>query len=277
MKIIVKLCMIVLFQAFIVGCASMPANKQMTDNQSPDTLFQYATINALLAGLYDGDLKINALAEKGDFGLGTFNTLDGEMVVLDGIVYRVSIDGKARIVAVDDQTPFSTVAFFQPDSAFTLPAGLDYNALKKKLDDQANEPNRMVAFRVDGLFQAMKVRSVPAQSKPYRPLAQVVKDQAVFDYQNIRGTLVGFRLPAMMSGLNVPGYHFHFLDDTRQLGGHVLSLSTGTNNRTQVDVLHSFHLQTPVSSEFGHYVTGKNTKKDLHRVERDQQYSGQGH
>ena len=56
-------------------------------------LFQYATINSLLAGVFDGDLTIAKLKRHGDLGIGTFNALDGEMLALDGQFYQIRSDG----------------------------------------------------------------------------------------------------------------------------------------------------------------------------------------
>jgi acetolactate decarboxylase len=51
------------------------------------TVWQYSTIAALMAGAYDGDLTAGAVKRHGDFGFGTFNALNGEMIVLDGQVW----------------------------------------------------------------------------------------------------------------------------------------------------------------------------------------------
>lgn len=48
---------------------------------SPE-LFQYSTLEALLGGVYDGEVTVGELLTHGDFGLGTFNSLDGEMIIL---------------------------------------------------------------------------------------------------------------------------------------------------------------------------------------------------
>ena len=82
----------------------------------------------------------------------------------------------------------------------------------------------MVAVRIHGQFPWLKVRSVPRQTPPYKPLAQVVEGQSVFEFVSMPGTLVGFRTPEYMRGLNVPGWHLHFLSDDGDHGGHVLDM-----------------------------------------------------
>jgi acetolactate decarboxylase len=193
-----------------------------------DRVFQYSTINALLAGLYDGDLSFGALAKEGDFGLGTLNRLDGEMVALDGAFYQVRTDGHAYLVPETALTPFAVMTRFAADRTVPLPAGLDLKGLTAYLDGLIQNPNHLYAVRIDGVFPALTVRSVPAQTSPYRKLAQVIEDQVEFHLKDAEGTLVAFRTPSFLAGLNVPGYHLHFLSKDRSRGGHVLGLETGS-------------------------------------------------
>src|SRR6476661_8800723 len=72
-------------------------------------VYQISTISSLLAGGYDGDTTVGELIRHGDFGLGTFNGVDGEMIVLDGQTYRATTDGLAHPVAPTELTPFAVV------------------------------------------------------------------------------------------------------------------------------------------------------------------------
>lgn len=207
-------------------------------------LTQTSTIDALLAGVYDGEMSCAELLGLGDFGIGTFDRLDGEMVVLDGRVYQVKVDGKVYRPASGLKTPFAVVADFRADCQPEIAAGLDFSALKACLDELFPNPNQFLAFRFDGNFSRMKVRSVPAQEKPYRPLAEVIKKQRIYELGAVHGTIVGFRSPPFVKGINVPGYHFHFLDDRRQAGGHILDLETGSLV-CQADRLNVFTLILP--------------------------------
>lgn len=190
--------------------------------------FQYSTIAALMAASYDGQMPVGDLAKQGDFGLGTFDHVDGEMVVLDGTVWQVPADGRPRRAEADRHTPFAVVSRFKADRTVTVPAGLTYPQLEKYLDGAIGDAGTVVAVRVDGALASLKSRSIPAQKPPYRPLAEVIKtDQVTFTHGAVAGTLVGFRFPASATGANVPGWHFHFVDTDRRLGGHVLELVTG--------------------------------------------------
>ena len=186
--------------------------------------FQNATIDALLDGNYDGDMPFSELKRHGDFGLGTFDHLDGEMVALHGTFYQVTSDGHVHVADDAMKSPFSAVTFFRSGTARPLTAAATYHDLQTALDGMRQSDGRVFAFCVEGRFAHVRVRSVPRQKPPYRRLAEVTKEQTVFDLKDVSGTLVGFWFPESLRHVNVPGYHFHFLTNDRTAGGHVLDL-----------------------------------------------------
>ncbi|PKN06925.1 MAG: acetolactate decarboxylase [Deltaproteobacteria bacterium HGW-Deltaproteobacteria-8] len=190
-------------------------------------LVQIGVIDALLAGGYDGSVPVRELPRLGDIGLGTFDALDGEMVILDGVVYQVPASGLVRRADLRVTTPFAQVAWFKPGPALALPENLGLKDLEAWMDKALGDTSLFGAVRVEGVFTALKARSVPRQSKPYRPLAVVAKEQSVFEFSQARGTLVGLRGPDYVRGLGVPGWHWHFLTQDRTRGGHVLELTLG--------------------------------------------------
>ena len=192
------------------------------------TLFQTSTIDALLDGNYDGDISFAELEAHGDFGLGTFDALDGEMVALDGDYFQIGADGRAYPVDGQAKTPFAVVTFFEPSLSETLGA-TNLAALCESVDRLSGDAIVCTGVRVDGRFDYVRTRSVPRQRKPYPPLVEVVKNQPVFELYDVSGSLVGFRFPDYAQGLNVAGYHFHFITEDRSSGGHVLEcrLATG--------------------------------------------------
>jgi len=207
-----------------VGCTG---ESVLTDSPTPhaarsDTLVQISTIDAILNGVYDGVMDYGELKTHGDFGIGTFAGLDGEMVARDGAFYQVKADGVAY--AVDDamETPFASVTFFLADMEKPLPADMDYAQLQAFLDGLLPTENIFYAVRVEGTFSYMKTRSVPGQQKPYPPLVEVTAQQPIFEFDDVAGTIVGFRSPPYVTGINVPGYHLHFLTSDAGAGGHIL-------------------------------------------------------
>lgn len=202
-----------------------------------------------MAGMYDSVMSYGELRRYGDFGLGTFAGLDGEMVALDGEFYQVRADGRAYPVPDEAGTPFAAVTFFSPDTVFRAGPAMDFPALSAYLDRLRGPAAPPLAIRVEGRFTAMRTRSVPRQEKPYRPFAEVTATQPTFDLGAVEGTMIGFRFPAGMSALNAEGYHFHFITADRRAGGHVLSFALASGSVSLAE-LPEFLMRLPRESEF---------------------------
>jgi acetolactate decarboxylase len=214
-----------------------------------DTLFQTSTISALMQGVYDGTMTFKDLGAHGDFGIGTVQALDGEMIGLDGKFYQVKSNGIAYRVSDSMKTPFAEVAFFKPEETIALNGTSNLTGLESRLDGSLVTKNLFYGIRIDGTFEYVKTRSVPMQSKPYPPLSEAVKAQKIFEFHNITGTIVGFRCPAYVGGINVPGYHMHFITANRSAGGHLLDIRLG-NASIKVDDLSEFEMILPNIEEF---------------------------
>ncbi len=231
------------------------------------TLYQTSIINALLQGIYDGPATIGDLHKHGDFGIGTLNGLDGELVGLEGHYYQVRSDGTVHLLDDDVHTPFATVIQFDPQEHFNFPGAANFAAFGTALDSRLSSLNSMVAVRIHGQFPWLKLRSVPRQTPPYRPLAQVVEGQSVFEYVNMPGTLVGFRTPDYMRGLNVPGWHLHFLADDGEHGGHVLDLRM-EGMIVELDYADKIEVELPGDRAFRGATLGHDMKDELRKVEQ---------
>ncbi len=232
------LILVTFFALAVSGCSTIPSN----------TITQISTIDALLAGVYDGHLSCSDLIKKGNFGLGTFNGLDGEMVVLNGKVYQIKSDGKVYMPAPETTTPFAAVSNFEAEQTYDVKKGLDFDTLKKQIDAKAPEMNIFCGIKIRGTFSKMKTRSVPGQKKPYPPLVEVTKNQPVFEMENVTGTIVGFRCPSYVKGINVTGYHLHFLSDDLTQGGHILAF-TAEKGEISIDTYNKFFLILPEKNE----------------------------
>lgn len=265
--------------AALAGCAA-PADREV--------LYQVSTINALMEGLYDGEATLADLVRQGDIGIGTFDALDGEMVVLDGAVYQVRADGKVYRPGPRTTTPFASVTFFDPDLTIRLDAALDLVQLEALMDRAAQDfaalsqadaaagqavvgavinRNMPLAVRITGTFRHVKTRSVPRQVKPYPRLVDVAARQPTFEFKDVRGTVVGFRLPEFIKGINVPGWHLHFLTEDRAAGGHILELETG-DVRVDIDPTPSLRIALPRGGEFARTDVSKDRDAEVRRVEK---------
>jgi acetolactate decarboxylase len=208
-------------------------------------LFQASTIGALLDGSYDGDLTFAELGERGDLGLGTLNGLDGEMIAIDGEFLRADVDGDVTAVGPGERTPFAVVTRFEPTVEAEVAGGLDHEAILTALDALAPPGESTFAVRLDGRFETVRARSVPRQEPPYRPLGEVVADQHIFELSGVDGSMVGFRFPAYVEGIEVAGYHLHFVDTARRRGGHVLGTRAAGPLRARIDPAEDLHVELP--------------------------------
>ena len=212
------------------------------------TLYQVSTATALVEGIYQGAVQIAALREHGDLGLGTFESLDGEMVVVDGHFFQVRSDGSVREVQDNVLSPFAAVTAFSPDQSITLENCPDLSYLTSQFDALRQSDNFFYALRVDGTFDYIHARAM-RRTKEGTPLVQAAAVQPEFEFNNIAGTLVGFWTPEYAKSLNVPGYHLHFVSADRTQGGHVLQCR-GKNLRLQIQREGDYHIVLPETADF---------------------------
>ncbi|MFZ2385240.1 MAG: acetolactate decarboxylase [Candidatus Omnitrophota bacterium] len=232
---ILLLSFLLLLQA---GCISL--------RQADKTVCQFSSMDAFQSGAYQGWVKYGSIAKSGDFGIGTVDRLDGEMIALDGRFYRIKSDGSVNVISPGTLSPFATVTFFKPDRDFTAGQFSDYAGLAAFLDGILPDKEALYAIRVDGDFLLMKTRSPRAQSKPYPALEEALRGQSVFLLKDVTGSMVGFRFPESCRGVNKPGYHFHFLSGDKHSGGHVLELSF-SGGKVRVSRIYNLSLKIPVS------------------------------
>jgi acetolactate decarboxylase len=230
-------------------------------------LFQASTIGALLDGAFDGDLSFAELGEHGDFGLGTLNHLDGEMIALDGEFFRADVDGVVNPIGGEELTPFAVVTHFEPAVDVELDQALGQAELLARIDALIPEEASSCAIRLDGGFELLRARSVPRQEPPYRPLTEVVADQHVFELRDVEGTMLGFRFPAWVEGIEVAGYHLHFLSADRRRGGHVLDSRAAPGLRLRIDPADDLHVELPPRVELADPNLAAATHEAITRVE----------
>ncbi|MFM1943142.1 MAG: acetolactate decarboxylase [Verrucomicrobiota bacterium] len=200
-----------------------------------DCIFQHSTLGALSLGVYEGDLSFGELFQHGNHGLGTFQGVDGELVITNGKAYRVRVDGQAYEVDAAEQTPFAVITYFETDRTIELTAVSSFADFQQQVDAVLPSMNQLYAIRISGVFSQLTTRSVPLQTQPYPPLAEVVAGQTEFNFTEITGTMVGFRLPPYLSKLNAAGHHLHFIDSSGTTGGHVLDFAA-VDLRVEVDL-----------------------------------------
>lgn len=228
-------------------------------------LFVSAPVKALVEGIYREDRTVASLAEHGDFGLGTFNDLDGELVMLEGRVYQLRADGQAYAVPAGTATPYACVNFFSADTIETFEEQLDLAGLQRRLQQMIPSPNLIYAVRIDGQFAHVRTRSVPRQDS-YRPLVEVAREQPEFDFHACSGTMAGYVTPNFMADLTVPGLHLHFLTEDRQRGGHLLACTT-RHITVALQHLPRLEVELPVSIDYMTAEFTRDLQADLDEAE----------
>jgi acetolactate decarboxylase len=235
-------------------------------NVPAHTLFQISTSGALVAGVYDREVSVKSILEHGDFGLGTFANLDGEMVVLEGEAFQVLGTGKVLRAAPDAGAPFAVVTRFAPQLDFRAGAVTCFKDLEQCCDRHRQSGNIFYAIRVDAHFRRIHTRAVNPAS-PGARLVEAAKDQSEFRFSDIDGTLVGLWSPGFSSAFSVAGYHFHFISNDRQHGGHLLDVEADQLS-IRIESLTDFHLALPSSEVFLKADLSKNTAEELAYAEQ---------
>jgi acetolactate decarboxylase len=230
------------------------------------TLFQVSTSGALVAGVYDREVSVGAILEHGDFGLGTFANLDGEMVVLEGRAFQVQGTGKVLEAAPDAGAPFAVVTRFSPQIHTDCGPLTSFKDLEKCCDRYRVSGNIFYAIRLDGHFTRVRTRAVNPPS-PGTRLVDATKAQSEFSFTDIDGTLVGLWSPGFSSAFSVQGYHFHFISKDRQHGGHLLDIEAA-RLYVRIESLTDFHLALPASEAFLKADLSKNTAEELAYAEQ---------
>ena len=227
-------------------CLSLPVHAEEPSN---DVLYQISTVAKLKAGYYASEQSVADIKAHGDFGIGSFTGLDGEMVFLDGRVWQVPVDGVPREMPDNAGVPFAQVTRFSPDQSFVFKDVTDYDDFQARLLEQLPGEDMLYAVRVSGTFASVKARSVPRSEPPYPTLAEVIEMQAVFPLAKVEGVMVGWHTPSYMTGVGAPGLHLHFLSKAFDKGGHVLGFAA-KEVRVELDATPDLLIHLPENTAY---------------------------
>jgi acetolactate decarboxylase len=229
------------------------------------TLYQLSTAGALVEGIYRGETTVARLRKHGDLGLGTFEGLDGEMVVVDGRFYQVRSDGMVSEVGDEASSPYAVLTKFDPGAPTPLSNCSSLKELEEELDRLRTSDNLFYAIRVDGLFSTVRTRAVP-RTPDGVPLVEAAAAQPEFHLADVRGTIVGFWSPPYFKTLTVPGYHLHFLAEARNAGGHLLDCA-GRELIARIERESNLRLTLPHTGAFLGADFLRDSSDDLRRAE----------
>ena len=237
-----------------------------------ETIFQVSLLQGLTLGDYYGSVTVGELKEKGDTGIGTFEGVNGELVMVDGVVYRAKSDGSVEIAPDEETIPFSNVTFFDADVTEEISGISSVDDLKSYLNEKVNElgKNNFYMIRIDGTFKHVFARSELKQEEPYKTLADALStDQREFDFAGASGTVVGLYCPEYMRDLNAAGWQFHFVSEDKQSGGHVLDLDID-NAELKWDSTKGFNMLLPDTKMFPTLDLTTDQSEDIKKVETNE-------
>ena len=243
-----------------------------------ESIAQIALLQSLAQGYFGGTVTVGQLRTLGDTGIGTFEGLNGEMIVLDGKVYQALGDG--RVIVAPDKTivPYATVTYFDKDIAVKLENIKDKAELEQALNAAVQEHgvNSFYMVRFPAEFSSILFRSEYGSQEPYPTLVEALKGkQTEFTEENIKGTLVGLYCPSYMGELNSVGWHFHFISEDKKKGGHILELSL-KNATAYLDQTDKFTMILHDDKKFHQLNLAKDMREDIRSAEQDTKGKLQG-
>ena len=236
-----------------------------------NTLYQVSTLQALSMGYTRPVVTVRELLEHGNIGLGTFEGVNGEMILIDGHCYRADEEGKVVEMPSKTGVPFASVTFLQDERRTVLPESGTAETLKQMLDKIIEEwfgLNSMHMIRIDGFFIEIQARSENAYFSQHISLKDILSEtQKSFVFSNIPGTLVCVYYPDYMAGINAAGWHFHFISEDRTLGGHVFDLHM-LSGAAVVDKIQRLAIQLPTEPSFDTYSLTEASQQEIKQVEQ---------
>ena len=233
-------------------------------------MYQISTLQALALGYTRAVISAEELLKEGDTGLGTFEDLNGEMIVMDGQCYRADQNGHVSVVSPETGVPFAAVARLYGEQQFPMENMADISAVKEELTRKIEERfglNSMHVVKIDGEFAKVDARSEAPYRSHHVSLKEILgKTQNAFIFENIRGSLVGVYFPDYMDGINMPGWHLHFLSRDRTLGGHVFDVSI-KDSKAMVDKVTNMMINLPKEAAFDTYSLKQDLQEEIESVE----------
>jgi acetolactate decarboxylase len=235
------------------------------------TLYQVALFQSVAQGEYYGAISVGEFKQHGDFGMGIFESVNGELIMLDGIVYQALFDGTVAVPSDDYMIPYGNAAFFEADIDGGSISAASVSELEQLLNKKIIEKhgrNQFYFAKIHGDFPYVAVRSELKQEKPFKMLNIALKtDQRKYEYANIMGTIVGLFCPAYMNSMNAPGWHFHFISDDKTKGGHMTEAAL-KDCQLQVHKMSRFIAEMPDSETFNSKNLGLDVMSAIREAEK---------
>ncbi len=249
---------------------SLRKEEETGEDSMENKMYQVSTLQALALGYSKAVITAEELLKEGDTGLGTFEDVNGELIAMDGHCYRADQNGDVTVVAPDTGVPFAAVAKLYGEQQFTLEDMPDITSIRTELTRKIEERfglNSMHIVRIDGEFGKLDARSEAPYRSHHVTLKEVLdQNQKAFLFENIRGSLIGVYFPDYMDGINMPGWHLHFLSEDRSKGGHVFDVCL-REGAAKVDKISNIFINLPKAASFDTYSLKQDLQEEIKSVE----------
>ena len=202
--------------------------------------------------LFNGDFSSSTTAGAefagSRLGLGVMDGLNGEVISVRGVTWRVPASGVPIEVSPSEGIAFGIAAHGGREHQICIPNGSDMTGILSAIDmylaeNHVDHEDVVCAVEIMGSFSNVLLRTEAAPTFPEETLTEVLENEIRFEFDEWRGTLVGFRFPDESDGQIIPGLHFHAISADQFSGGHVHEVVTTDVLATiWVDELHPVQL-----------------------------------
>lgn len=208
----------------LLSCSN-PSDKAVnTVDANHDKVWHYSIIDAMRRGIYEGTHTVEELKNHGDFGLGTFNHLNGELIALNGVIYRIPPSGLVEVAADTLKSPFTSLSFFKAEQKKSIRFSGNFEELQKQILEMLPSKNLPYAIKVEGKWNEIIVGGAdPIPATDTTALATLMETRPQYNAKVLKGTMVGYFTPSVMSNIDLSPFHFHFISQDKKFAGHLMT------------------------------------------------------
>ena len=258
-SILDKLCLFLILSILFSNCTGNKKSNEVTisiENEhqvalpKADIFYHYSIWYAFVNKIFEGDINAKELKTKGDIGLGSYNFLDGELIMLNGTLYQATEDGKVHIANDSTKIAYANATFFDTDKSFKIASVPNYDFLREQINKELPTKNIFYGFKIYGHFKKITCGGLHKQDKPFeKGLDILIPNRPIFEREDVEGTMVGFFCPEFIGNINVAGYHLHFVSDDEQFAGHVMEFEA-KNLTVELDYIYEYTFVLPQTKEY---------------------------
>lgn len=220
------------------------------DATKSDVFYHYSIWWAFVNKVFEGDITAKELKTKGDMALGSYNLLDGELIMLDGTLYQAKENGEVLIPNDSIKVAYANAAFFDKDGGFTIDKVDNYDSLRAIINAKLPSKNFFYAFKITGDFKKMTCGGLHKQEPPFeKGLDVLIPSRPLFEREHFSGTMVGFYCPEFIGNINVAGFHFHFVSNDKKFAGHVMAFEA-ENLTLEFDKMSAYQFVLPETEAY---------------------------